>query len=151
VDNVSIRAAEATLGRLFRFCYEETAKQVYSRMADAGFPEVRPAHSSLLRNISMEGSRVADLAAMAGITKQSMAYLSESLQAAGYATLVADPDDRRAKRVMLTERGKAALAALTRLSMEVEGALAAKMGAEKIAELRGLLMLAAETMDAQAD
>ena len=135
--------AQITLGRLLRQPYEALARRIYGRMAEEGFPEIRPAHSGLLRNIGDGGARVADLAALAGITKQSMAYLSESLQGAGYVTVTPDPGDRRAKLVVLTERGRAAVATLTRLSLEAEAELAGHMGAEKVARLRGLLEEAA--------
>lgn len=134
------------MGALLRFPYEELARRIYGQMPDNGFPEIRPAHSSLLRNISSTGSRVVDLAEQAGITKQSMAYLTESLQAAGYVDVEPDPADRRAKLVRLTARGDAAVTTLRRLSGAAEDELVAKLGKEKIEALRALLSEVGSTL-----
>jgi hypothetical protein len=45
-------------------------------MAEAGFPDIRPAHSNLFRNMTEGGSRVSELAERAQMTKQSMGYLA---------------------------------------------------------------------------
>ena len=143
---MEVDGERTTLGALFRLRYEELAKRIYGKMADQGFPDIRPAHSSLLRNIQPQGSRVVDLAEKAVITKQSMAYLTESLRAAGYVSVEPDPDDRRAKLVRLTDRGEAAVETLRTLSAEVEETLAERMGARKVEQLRSLLAEVAAVM-----
>jgi hypothetical protein len=41
----------------------------YASLAEKGFPEIRPAHSAVFRNISPGDSRLTDLADQAGMTK----------------------------------------------------------------------------------
>ena len=112
------------LAQLFHLAYDRLRTRIY-----------RPAHSSLLRNIDPAGSRVVDLAERAGMTKQSMAYLTDSLAKLGYVAVGPDPDDGRAKRVALTERGKAAVDTLARLSREAEAELAITLGETEMTRL----------------
>jgi DNA-binding MarR family transcriptional regulator len=139
MEPANIPLQRRTLGSLLRFADRALRARVYARLADAGFPDLRPAHSSLLRNMTEGGSRITELAAAAQMTKQSMGYLADSLAAAGYVTLEPDPTDGRAKRVQLTDKGRAAGDTLVRLSAEVEQEFAALIGAAEMTRLRGHL------------
>jgi DNA-binding MarR family transcriptional regulator len=79
------------------------------------------------------------------MTKQSMGYLADSLAAAGYLTLAPDPTDRRAKRVRLTEKGRAA-SAMVRLSGETERQFGELIGQAEMVRLRRLLERLAERL-----
>jgi len=127
------------LAPLFRRSYDALRRRIYAEAASSGFPDLRPAHSSVFRNIAAGGSRVVDLAERAGMTKQSMAYLTESLAGLGYVSVEPDPFDRRAKRVRLTDRGAAAVATLTALSEKAENELSALLGAARLEELRATM------------
>jgi DNA-binding MarR family transcriptional regulator len=128
--------APERLARLCHAIYDRMRARVYAEAAKRGFPDLRPAHSSLLRHITPDGSRVVQLADRAGMTKQSMAYLAESLMKLGYVAIAPDPSDGRAKLVTLTDRGLNAVATLERLSTEAETAIAAQIGMGEIAALR---------------
>lgn len=145
--NISEEAG--TLGSLLRLPYERLRETIYHRLEEGGYPEVRPAHSSVFRHILPGGSRLTELAERAGITKQSMAYLVGGLQEAGYLALEADPDDGRAKRVRLTARGLECQRQLVTLSVEVEGELARCMGQDKLQRLRRLLQDMAQELRAE--
>jgi DNA-binding MarR family transcriptional regulator len=134
------------LGGLLRLAEEETRRRVYARMAEAGFPDIRPAHSSLLRNLAAEGSRVSELAERAQMTKQSMGYLADSLAAAGYVTLEPDLSDRRAKLARLTEKGRSASDTMVRLSAETEREFGALIGRADMLQLRRLLVRLADRL-----
>ncbi|MBN8874980.1 MAG: winged helix DNA-binding protein [Rhodospirillales bacterium] len=135
----NIAEERGTLGALLRLPYGHLQRVVYGGLAARGFPDIREAHSAVFRTITPQGARVSDMAERAGMTKQSMAYLVEALAGAGYVTVTADPDDRRAKRVRLTARGEAVWEALIALSAAAEARLAARIGAAKMASLRALL------------
>lgn len=143
----TISEAQVTLGSLLRRPYERLQQRVYAQLAERGFAEVRPAHSSVFRYILPKGSRVSDLAERAGMTKQSMAYLAQALADLGHVTIVPDPDDRRAKLVRLTPRGEAVWAALIALSLEAEREAAAMIGPERMATLREGLTALAEALE----
>ncbi|WP_135466647.1 MarR family winged helix-turn-helix transcriptional regulator [Crenalkalicoccus roseus] len=138
-----------TLGWLLRLPYAVLAERVYGGLAARGFPDIRPAHGSLFRHIRPEGSRLTELAEQAQMTKQSMAYLVQSLSEGGYVETVPDPEDGRARLVRLTPRGRQVLETLLALSAEAEAALAARLGARKMARLRGLLEELAERLEAE--
>jgi DNA-binding MarR family transcriptional regulator len=139
MEPTNITLQRRTLGGLLRRVEESVRGRVYSRLADAGFPDLRPSHSSLMRNIAEAGSTVSELAERAQMTKQSMGYLADSLAAAGFVTLTPDPTDRRAKRVQLTAKGRAASETLVRLSAEVEVEFAALIGRGDMTRLRQAL------------
>jgi DNA-binding MarR family transcriptional regulator len=139
MESTNITFQKRTLGGMLRRVEETMRARVYGRMAEAGFPDVRPAHSSLFRNMAEGGSRVSELAERAQMTKQSMGYLADSLAAAGYVTLEPDTTDRRAKLVRLTEKGRAAGDAMVRLSAETEREFAGLIGQVDMAQLRRLL------------
>jgi DNA-binding MarR family transcriptional regulator len=144
----TISEAERTLGFLLRLPYEVLSAQVYGALAAAGFPDIRAAHSSVFRHIARSGSRVSDLAERANMTKQSMAYLVESLVEGGYVTIAPDPTDGRAKRVYLTARGHKVSQALVRLSRQVEAAFSERLPPGKMEVLRGLLSELADALEA---
>ena len=128
-----------TLGALLRAPYRKLADRLYADLAAHGFPEIRPAHGAVFRHIAPEGSRLTELAEQAELTKQSMAYLIGYLEEHGYVSLHPDPNDGRAKLARLTRRGQSFVAALLRASTAAENALAARLGATRLKQLRDLL------------
>ncbi|HET6397523.1 MAG TPA: MarR family transcriptional regulator [Pseudoxanthomonas sp.] len=130
---------QRTLGSLLRQPYRALQDRTYAALAQRGFDDLRAAHSAVFRHIRPEGSRVTELAAQAGMTKQSMSYLVDALVRGGYLHIVPDPADGRAKLARLTLRGEQAMAALIELSLEWERRLARRLGAAKVAQLRELL------------
>lgn len=138
--------ADHRIARLCRSLYEGLRDHVYAEAAAQGFPDLRPAHSAVLRHIDPAGSRVVQLAERAGMTKQSMAYLTDSLTKLGYVAIGPDPDDRRAKRVALTTRGRGAVALLERLSWDAEAKISARLSPARLAALRADLCEALEAV-----
>jgi DNA-binding MarR family transcriptional regulator len=135
----SIPDQAGTLGALLRVPYRRLQVRLYGELA-ARFPEIRAAHSAVFRHIAPEGSRLVDLAEQAELTKQSMAYLVNYLEKHGYLRLAAHPRDGRSVLVTLTPRGRAAIAAALEVSRRLEREAAARLGAEKLATLRRLLV-----------
>ena len=68
-------------------------------------PDLRPSHVRLLILTPAGGSRLGDLASRAGMTAQSLGEFVDTLSQAGYAEVVPDPADRRARLVRPTPRG----------------------------------------------
>ena len=58
-----------------------------------------------LRDAPEEGTRTVDMAARAGITRQSMGEVVREMVDLGILEMVPDPDDRRAKLVRYTDAG----------------------------------------------
>ena len=124
---------------MLNLSYAQWQARTYDRLAQAGFGDIRPAHSPVFRNVGPEGTRIVDLAALASMTKQSMSYLVEDLQKLGYVTLEPDPDDGRAKRVCFTQRGAEAETTLAAISTSLEADLEKLVGKEAVNRLRAAL------------
>jgi DNA-binding MarR family transcriptional regulator len=96
-----------------------------------------------------DGLRLTDLATRAGITVQSMGELVDDLEVKGYVERRPDPDDRRAKRIYLTDRGQKNARVAKRATAEVENHLAELLGRQRYHLLRRTLedIIAAEASD----
>lgn len=128
-----------TLGYLLRASYELLQHQVYASLREAGHPDVREAHSSVLRYLPLDGARMSDLAKRAGISKQSIAYLVDDLLRLGYVEMQDDPTDGRAKLVRFSERGRELVALLSQQSTKAEQACARVIGKEQMVAMREAL------------
>jgi len=70
-----------------------------------GFTEIQPAHNAVFATLPPEGARAADMAARAGITRQSMGEVIRDMVGLGILETVPDPADGRAKIVRFTDYG----------------------------------------------
>ena len=75
-----------------------------------------------------------------GVDRTVMTYLLDELEQAGLVARTPDPTDRRARRITLTEDGRARLCALERSLRAAEDDLLAPLDAGERAELRALLL-----------
>jgi DNA-binding MarR family transcriptional regulator len=126
------------------------SERILRRLHADGFDDMRMTHLVLAQHFDEErGSRLTDLAAAVGLTKPTVVKTINELVALGYCVREPDPEDGRAKLVVLTERGRAATLAGARASVEFEDEWAARMGRRRFAELRGLLAELVETVEAE--
>jgi DNA-binding MarR family transcriptional regulator len=73
------------------------------------------------------------------MTNQSMGYLVDALESRGYVERRPDPADRRAALVVITDRGRAEIAAARRLIAEIEREWESEIGSERMSALREAL------------
>jgi DNA-binding MarR family transcriptional regulator len=107
------------------------------RIADAGHPDIREGHGCVFGFIDIDrGSRLTDLAANAGLTKQAVGEAVTELERLGYVTRVPDPQDGRAKIIELTDRGLDAVIKGRRIFAEIEREWADQIGPELMASFR---------------
>src|SRR5438309_11959892 len=99
---------------------KEVVRRVSVGLADAGFDDLRPAHTAVFQHIEADGSRLTDLAERAQITKQSMGYLVDYLEQRGYLERRPDPTDRRVALICLTDRGWGQIRAALSIIAEIE-------------------------------
>lgn len=109
---------------------------VLTRLAERGHGDVRAAHAAVFQYLDETGTTVSVLAERAQITKQAMAELVIHLEARGYVRREPDPDDRRAKRVLPTERGREVVAIAQDLVPQLENRIIAVLGTERMQALR---------------
>jgi DNA-binding MarR family transcriptional regulator len=83
-----------------------------------------------------QGARITDLAAWAHITKPSLVYPVNHLEAHGIVERTADPVDGRAQRVRSTERGLAVIRCVQVLVRQTEADWEGRIGAAALAHLK---------------
>src|SRR6476659_1179871 len=124
------------LGILLRDPYQEVVRRVSAGLAEAGFDDLRPAHTAVFQHIDAGGSRLTDLAERAQITKQSMGYLVDYLEQRGYLERRPDPTDRRVALICLTDRGWDQIHAALAIIAAIEDDWARRVGKHRMEELR---------------
>ena len=90
-------------------------------------------------NIDRNGSRLTHLAERAAMTPQAMGELVDDLAALGYVERVADPADRRAELIMLTDLGYDPFQAAFDAILDIEAELLSQLGAGGLAKLQRVL------------
>jgi DNA-binding MarR family transcriptional regulator len=133
--------ADAPLGELLRGPLAALDRQVLADARAAGYDDLVPAHLAVLHHPGPDGRRPSELADAAGMTKQAVNYLLGQLEHLGYLTREADRlgDDRRSRRVYLTERGEALRRTIRESVSATEARLEAELGAKDHRQLRRLL------------
>jgi DNA-binding MarR family transcriptional regulator len=81
------------------------AADMVSGARERGYPEIRMAHNAVFSTLGGEPARTSDMAARAGITKQSMGEVVRELVELGICQVETDPEDGRAKLVSYTDYG----------------------------------------------
>lgn len=113
--------------------------ELFHRLEESGYGDLRISHLVVFQHIDPAGSRLTELAAKAQMTKPSMAYLVEYLEASGYVERLPDPSDGRARLVHLTHRGWKQIEDALDIIADMEAELAAAMRPGQLATLRRLL------------
>ena len=124
--------------------------QVVEGVVGAGYPH-RPKHAAVFAQISLEGSRLTELAHKAGMTPQSMAEIVDELVDLGYVVRRPDPVDRRAKLIVLTQRGRDAVTAGRRTIDSLEERVTEVLGERGHRDLRRLLTKLLDTETGPGD
>lgn len=105
----------------------------------AGFSDLRRSHGTVFEMLDPGGSRITDLARRARMTKQGMGQLVADLEALGYVERRPDPADGRAKIVVLTAKGEAAVAVAVAGLDALEARWTARLGGQRAEEFRAAL------------
>lgn len=121
---------------LLRDAFAAIDRIVPSRLAGRGHGAVRVAHGVVFQHLDDGGTTVSTLAQRAGMTKQAMATLVQYLEDHGYVRRVPDPDDRRAKLVQPTPRGREVLAIAQSVVPEMERRIIGALGVSRWHALR---------------
>ncbi|MCX4775225.1 winged helix DNA-binding protein (plasmid) [Streptomyces sp. NBC_01260] len=116
-----------------------TIDQLHRQLHEEGYEGVRFRHGSVFRFVDPEGTRLTVLADRSGFSKQAIAEVVDELERFGYLERTADPRDRRAKLIHLTERGRAAQLAAARILGDMERMWARHFGRDGIDMMRRML------------
>jgi DNA-binding MarR family transcriptional regulator len=135
-DDWQIHIEQRPLPALLNELKERAIDELHERLGDEGYPDIRPAHGCVFRFIEVEGSRLTEIAARAGMTKQAVGEVVDDLERRGYVERLPDPADGRAKTIRLSARGWDAQAAALRIFAEMERRWGREVGEERVAQLR---------------
>ena len=114
---------------------------------DRGHPELKPAHNSVFGTLLPDGSRAAEMATRAGITRQSMGEVIREMVELGILEMRPDPADRRAKLVTYTEYGRVVASHGYEHLRELEQRFAEEFGEQEYAIARNVLARVADLLD----
>ncbi|MFG2298847.1 MarR family winged helix-turn-helix transcriptional regulator [Streptomyces sp. NPDC048603] len=107
------------------------------RVAEAGYPDLRPVHGMAFQILKGDGTTSSELGERLGMTKQAAGQLVDDLERRGYVRREPHPGGGRRKLVVLTEAARTHLAVAGRIlhGLEAEvgervdlGALRAELG-----------------------
>jgi DNA-binding MarR family transcriptional regulator len=128
---------EPSTTTLLRTAYNALSAAIYSAVVQTGAADMRPAHGNAMEMLAVEdGLRLTDIAGRAGMAPQSMGELVDDLAAKGYLERREDPADRRAKRIYLTEKGRATVVASKAAVVQIEEAMLHLLGDRRYHQMR---------------
>ena len=126
-------------GVYLRVLYDDLVLNLHQRLDEAGYGEITPSHGLVFQYLEGNGSRITDLAAHAGMTKQSMSALVYQLEEYGYLKRKNDPLDARAVLFILTEKGQTLKNNAQQLNYQFEKKWEKKLGASRYQNFRQML------------
>lgn len=135
------RGAPPPLGSMVSAAGQRLSAKLDHELAVAGFPDVRAAHAAVFMAMDPDGTRLTQVAERTHMTKQAAGELTRHLVDKGYLSARADPDDRRARMLHLTERGWAVIKTGKKVISEYDAWLDDLVGAAQVAALRRTLEL----------
>ena len=135
------RWRETHLGRLLGHAMRRFDARVLSLMANndqvplalsnlAARDQISAAHIHITRHLSLQGSRLTELAQAAGMSKQARGNWVNQCEAWGLVKRASDSRDGRARQVVFTEAGLAWLAAFQIAVAQAEEEFKASVGNE---------------------
>ncbi|WP_408667091.1 MarR family winged helix-turn-helix transcriptional regulator [Jatrophihabitans sp.] len=101
----------------------------------------------VFQRIGPGGTRLADLAEAAQISKQTLGSIVDQLERAGYVERIADPTDARARLVTMTTRGRELVELSAPVVRAVEASWEAHLGKTRSRQLRQALIALREITD----
>ena len=117
-------AEEVVVPALLRAARGAYGDAVRARLAAAGFDDLPRNGPYILGGMANRAGSAGDLVRELGISKQAASQLIDALVLRGYLERAVDPADRRRLTIALTDRGRAAAAAVRAGVEEVDEALA---------------------------
>jgi DNA-binding MarR family transcriptional regulator len=135
-------ATRGNLGFLLAKASQRWNERLQDGFAAAGFPEVRASYGSVLIPLLEEdGLRMGDIARRARLSKQTITTMVRLCERDGLVERRADPGDRRATRVHLSDKARRFEPVAERVLEQLDHDARGVLGAQRLAELRACLEL----------
>jgi DNA-binding MarR family transcriptional regulator len=127
------RDAATDLGVLAGRLLFSVQGELFRRLNQEGFADIVPRHGAVLAYLHVNGIRATEVARLSGQHKQVIGKYVDELESLGYVERRPDPDDRRAKLVVPTERGLAQMQSADSIMAEIAERHRRSLGAEAYA------------------
>ncbi len=135
-------ATRENLGYLLAKASQRWNERLQEGFTEAGFPEVKASYGSVLIPLFEEdGLRMGEIARRARLSKQTMTTMVRLCERDGLVERRADPADRRATRVHLTDKARRFQPVAERVLDGLDRRAQRTLGDERTAELRDALRL----------
>jgi DNA-binding MarR family transcriptional regulator len=115
------------------------AREIMSGVKRSEFAYITPAQSRLLAHMGGKPTSMAELARRLAISRQAVHKTVAELARRGILEIRDDPERRNAKLIVYTERGRQVNRAGAQIIERLEDRIAARLGRERLAELKALL------------
>jgi DNA-binding MarR family transcriptional regulator len=135
------------LGILLFVANRALEQRAFDAVVAAGITDITLAQARIAARIASDGSRVSDLAEQARVTKQTVTFMVDQLERAGYVRRVADPIDARARLVIFADRGLAAKEVARRTEVAVQDEWTRHLGRRATTRLHQILTQLREITD----
>ena len=136
------------VGRVLREAFSWLLAEVGEHI-ERRHPDVSPAQIQVMVMIDATGTRPAELARRAQVTRQSMAESLAGLEARGLVSIRPDPHDGRSKLVTVTKGGRAALRDGLDAALAVHRHWESVLGKAKMAQLVALMRELLDGLEAE--
>lgn len=134
-----VKTKDMLIGALLRVPAQAIQRHIIRELNGAGFEGLSMPHMAVLQFPGPDGVRPSALAERAGMTKQAMNRLLQSLEDLDYVTRSDAPDKGRARVVRFTKRGRAAYSKVLGILGNIEHEWTAELGSKDFAQLKKLL------------
>jgi DNA-binding MarR family transcriptional regulator len=124
------------LARLFAMAGRYLVERLHQRLAERGWHDIPPAAGYVLLATRAGPTTGGEIAQLMRTSKQAASKLLESLERRGFVERGTAGEDGRMKAVVLTGQGRALLAAVEEIYVELEAEWAALLGADAIELIR---------------
>lgn len=126
-------------GVLLNVAFVSFKEALDADLAAAGFDDIGSSFGYVFRLLAQAPCNLSELAAQLGMSAPGALKVVDDMVAKGYVSRSADADDRRVKRLELTDRGRAALGRARSFHAKYEQALVQRLGTRQVAAARKLL------------
>ncbi|HET6988511.1 MAG TPA: MarR family transcriptional regulator [Kribbella sp.] len=132
--------ADADLSLASLFTGWALADELQHRLAADGFEDARFADGVVFQHLVSGPVTISTLADRLGVTQQAASKTVADLQKRRYVARTADPQDARARHVVLTDRGQAVITAARKHRAALDAELRHALGTDRVESARRLLV-----------
>ena len=137
---------EPGLGILAAWLLFAVQDELYRGLEEAGHGQLTRLHGAVIAHLDEQGTRATELARRSGRHKQVIGRIVDELEELGYVEREPERDDRRAKLVVPTERGREVMRLSDAIIRDIERRQADKLGQAAYEEFTEMLRAVVDSL-----